>query len=230
MDSFSQVRRILHMHPAHRTVGVSGVAAPFRVGFPLQFQSADGAADTLVRISLVPCTADRRIAAAMAAFERILAGSSTLRCDRVSFATAEKEGLGEADCAVVFGRGLQVVGRWSAVDAGSVASGDFEGEEGFETEVEVAPAARRHPVVDGVGTFIARRGVSQFSHSHQNVTCLLVRKWADRVFPVAWARESDGRAFYTSLGHPDDFRRREFVRLLWNAIQWTAVGYRFRQT
>jgi type 1 glutamine amidotransferase len=28
--------------------------------------------------------------------------------------------------------------------------------------------------------------------------------------------------FYTSLGHPDDFKDESFVRLLTNAVFWTA--------
>ena len=35
--------------------------------------------------------------------------------------------------------------------------------------------------------------------------------------PVAWVREKDGRrVFYTSLGHPDDFKDENFMRLLTN--------------
>ncbi|MEE2641323.1 MAG: ThuA domain-containing protein [Planctomycetota bacterium] len=42
--------------------------------------------------------------------------------------------------------------------------------------------------------------------------------------PVAWTftRVNGGKSFYTSLGHPDDFRNREFVSLLTNAIRWAA--------
>jgi type 1 glutamine amidotransferase len=40
---------------------------------------------------------------------------------------------------------------------------------------------------------------------------------------VAWVREVAGRRiFYTSLGHPDDFRDENFLRLLLNALEWTT--------
>jgi type 1 glutamine amidotransferase/nicotinamidase-related amidase len=42
--------------------------------------------------------------------------------------------------------------------------------------------------------------------------------------PVAWtfSRRGGGRSFYTSLGHPDDFAKPEFQRLLLNGIYWAA--------
>ena len=41
--------------------------------------------------------------------------------------------------------------------------------------------------------------------------------------PVAWCQGHDaGRIFCTALGHPDDFRRPSFVRLVVNAVFWTA--------
>jgi type 1 glutamine amidotransferase len=170
-----------------------------------------------MRVSLVSRMTDNR---SVAAFERILAENGDVPCNRVDLASAEREGLANADCAVVFGRGLQIVGRWSAFDADAIEQGDFGEDEGSETEVEIAAAARWHPVVDGVGPFIARNRSSHSFHLHTDVTHLLVRKWAGRVFPVAWARQGDGRAFCTLLGHPEDFRRREFVRMLLNAIEW----------
>jgi type 1 glutamine amidotransferase len=42
--------------------------------------------------------------------------------------------------------------------------------------------------------------------------------------PVAWTHAyHEGRVFYTSLGHPDDFRNEAFNRLLVNAVFW-ALG------
>ena len=43
--------------------------------------------------------------------------------------------------------------------------------------------------------------------------------------PVAWVREKAdgrGRVFYTSLGHPDDFKAPAFAALLKNGIRWAA--------
>ena len=42
--------------------------------------------------------------------------------------------------------------------------------------------------------------------------------------PIAWTNTTNfkGRAFYTSLGHPDDFQDEAFRRLLFNALCWAA--------
>ena len=44
------------------------------------------------------------------------------------------------------------------------------------------------------------------------------------VEPVAWTNinKYNGRVFYTSLGHPDDFDSSDFTRMLSNGIQWAA--------
>jgi type 1 glutamine amidotransferase len=44
---------------------------------------------------------------------------------------------------------------------------------------------------------------------------------------VAWVRQRpvgglNQRIFYTSLGHPEDFRNPVFVRLLTNGLFWAA--------
>ena len=109
MADFSQARRILYMHPAHRTVGVSGVASSFRPCRPVERPSSDEPAAALMRVSLVSRMTDNR---SVAAFERILAENGDVQCNRVDLASAERKALADADCAVVFGRGLQIVGRW----------------------------------------------------------------------------------------------------------------------
>ncbi|MCP5519905.1 MAG: ThuA domain-containing protein, partial [Verrucomicrobiales bacterium] len=41
--------------------------------------------------------------------------------------------------------------------------------------------------------------------------------------PVAWTRlygPKQARVFYTSLGHPDDFKEAGFRRLLLNGVLW----------
>ena len=41
--------------------------------------------------------------------------------------------------------------------------------------------------------------------------------------PVAWTNAyKGGRVFYTSLGHPDDFKTPQFKKLLANAVLWAA--------
>ncbi|MEM7234132.1 MAG: ThuA domain-containing protein [Planctomycetota bacterium] len=42
--------------------------------------------------------------------------------------------------------------------------------------------------------------------------------------PVAWVSRTKhgGKVFYTSLGHPEDFKSPSMNRLLRNAIEWAA--------
>ena len=56
-----------------------------------------------------------------------------------------------------------------------------------------------------------------------DVTVLLTGTMAKESEPVAWVREKDGRrVFYTSLGHPDDFKDENFIRLLANGLAWAT--------
>ena len=57
----------------------------------------------------------------------------------------------------------------------------------------------------------------------KDVTVLMTGTIPDHTEPVTWVREhKGGRVFYTSLGHPDDFKDENFVRMLTNAVFWTA--------
>jgi hypothetical protein len=87
-------------------------------------------------------------------------------------------------------------------------------------KIELSNAARWHPVLDGVGPFISHHVAFAEIHPHKNSTYLLIRRTADQVVPVAWARHGENRAVYTLLDHSEDFRQPEFVRLLLNAIEW----------
>ena len=40
--------------------------------------------------------------------------------------------------------------------------------------------------------------------------------------PLTWTRAyKDGKVFFTSLGHPDDFKEKAFRKLLVNALFWS---------
>ena len=232
MASFPQVRRILRMHSAHRTVGVSGLASSFRPCCWTEPLLAAEPPAAPMRVLLVSGFNDCCKHAALAAFERILLDRRDVRCEYVDLAAAETEGLADADCAVVFGRGLQIVGDWSAFDADAGTVPIFVSAKmglspltpraGDRTamKVEVADAARWHPVLDGVGPFVSRDGIRAIGHLRANTTYLLIRRLADRVEPVAWVRHGDRRAVCTSLGCADDFGQPEFVRLVLNALDW----------
>jgi type 1 glutamine amidotransferase len=56
-----------------------------------------------------------------------------------------------------------------------------------------------------------------------DVEVLLTGSIPGHTEPVAWTHpHQGGRVFYTSLGHPKDFADENFVRLLVNALFWTA--------
>jgi hypothetical protein len=205
-------------------VGVSGIASSFRPCRPVEFPFADEYSGAAVRVLLVSCSSDTRVAAAMTALERILAERGGFQCRRAHLASVGMEGIADADCAVVFGRGLQISSRWSAHDAGMALEDCINAGEGFQSEVEIASAARGHVLVDGVGPFSACHRFSYYSPFHGDATPLLVRKEGRGGIPVAWAIENNGRTFYTLLGHAEDFRRREFVQLLLNVIDWARQG------
>ena len=181
MADSSQVRRILYMHPAHRTVGVSGVASSFRLCPPIARPSADEPA-----------------VAPAASFARVMCGRQTKRCgdgglsanprgERALGVTAwtwqasKRQGLATPTVRSCLAGASRSSAAGRSLTPTSSGKNGVEEDEGFEVEVEVAAAARWHPVVDGVGPFIARHRFSHSTYPCHNVTQLLVRKWAGRV-------------------------------------------------
>ena len=223
MSDLSQARRILHVHPAHRTVGVSGVVSPFPLGYRRETASPAKPAEFPLRVSLVLFADDGQSSAALAAFARILNGRG-IACPRVDLPGVALAALADLSHVVLFGRGMQVIGHRSQFDADIACGAVGRPSEGFSAEAEITPASRWHPIIDGVGPFVARQTASRCSDLPPEATPLLVRRSATGVLPVAWARQSGGRAFYTLLGHPDDFRRRDFAQLLLSAIRWAHCG------
>jgi len=101
------------------------------------------------------------------------------------------------------------------------------------TDVSMAPGAERNPILKGVDkTFHSRSWLYKVvpMYPPKDATQLLMGKAVEpnkpaEDSPVAWTWKNQwgGRAFYTSLGHPDDFRLESFQRLVINAIHW-ALG------
>jgi type 1 glutamine amidotransferase len=61
----------------------------------------------------------------------------------------------------------------------------------------------------------------------KDITVLQTGSIPNQSEPVTWVRErkvgeKTQRVFYTSLGHPDDFRDENFTRMLVNALSWTT--------
>jgi hypothetical protein len=222
MTDSIQAHRILRIHSAHRTVGVSGISSSFR---PCNRPEASWAGELTAartRVLLVSHFNDRRNGAAMAAFERMLQKATDIECERADLALIEMIGVGDADCVVVFGHGLAIVGDWSAFDVDGIEEDDSLDRDGRTMDVELATAARWHPVLEGVRPFSCHNGIPPVAQVRMNTTHLLIRRRAGRIVPIAWIRNGEERVFRTLLGNAEDFERPEFVRLLLNAIEWVS--------
>ena len=162
------------------------------------------------------------------------------------------EALDTADVAVFFTRRLRVEGEdldrikkfvkagkpvigirtashgfqnWLEMDK-AVFGGDYQGHFGKNVEctVAAAAAAKDHPVLKGVSGFTTTGSLYKNPKVADDVTVLLTGTIPkEPAQPVAWVREQKGqRVFYTSLGHPDDFKDAAFLRLLVNALAWAT--------
>jgi type 1 glutamine amidotransferase len=161
------------------------------------------------------------------------------------------ESLEKSDCMLLFARRMTIHGQqlqrirrycrgggavvavrtashafqnWLEMDK-EVLGGDYQGHFGNKlTEVQIVEAAQDHPVLAGVKPFGSRGTLYKNSQIAKDATVLLTGTFPGQTYPVAWVRSyRGGRVFYTSLGHPADFRQPDFLRLLGNAITWTCA-------
>lgn len=98
------------------------------------------------------------------------------------------------------------------------------------TDVKIAPDAKNNPVLTGVAEeFHVRSWLYRVlpKWPPQDATVLLIGTAVKpnskaEPNPVAWTWKNkfNGRSFYTSMGHPDDFQVEAFQRLLLNATHW----------
>ena len=97
---------------------------------------------------------------------------------------------------------------------------------GPPTVVTLAPGAGRHPILDGISVerLTGAGSLYKVSPLKAGTTPLLMGAIpASR--PSRWPGRTcygtkRARIFYTSLGHPDDFKNAEFRRLLRNGMAW----------
>jgi type 1 glutamine amidotransferase/nicotinamidase-related amidase len=91
------------------------------------------------------------------------------------------------------------------------------------TRATVVPAAKGHPVLDGIGMIASRGSLYKNTPLSKDVQVLMVGVTPEGKEPVAWVREYNGaRVFYTSLGAQGDFENATYLRLLANALFWAA--------
>ncbi len=106
-------------------------------------------------------------------------------------------------------------------------TGHFTNREG--TDVTVLPEAKNHPIFSGVtnASFHSGGTLYKCGELDDKTVTLLNGTTTDQgksvTQPVAWTHQyGKSRVFFTSLGHPDDFKLPAFNHLLVNAICWAA--------
>jgi type 1 glutamine amidotransferase len=126
-------------------------------------------------------------------------------------------------------RGAAPKGRdeWPRFDA-DVLGGNYRGHyaAGPVATIAAVAGATDHPILKGVELPLLSNGsLYRPSPLAAGVQLLLLGTIPDQPpEPVAWTnRYKNSRVFYTSLGHPDDFKSPEFRKLLINAVFW-AMG------
>jgi putative heme-binding domain-containing protein len=114
--------------------------------------------------------------------------------------------------------------NWLEMDK-EVFGGNYQGHYGEKMicDVKIVEKEKSHPVLKGCSPFKTNGSLYKNPNVAADVTVLLSGSIPGQSEPVAWTREKDGRrVFYTSLGHPDDFKDENFTRLLVNALAWTT--------
>jgi len=95
-----------------------------------------------------------------------------------------------------------------------------------EIAVSLAPGAETQSILQGleIARLVGHGGMYKVSPLAASSVPLLMGTVPEQPSePIAWTHrygEKKGRIFYTSLGHPDDFKNPEFRKLLVNAIDW----------
>lgn len=117
---------------------------------------------------------------------------------------------------------------WPAFDA-EVFGGNYHGHHANDLKslISINESQKHNPILTGIPNkpFTQAYSLYEVSPLAKKTTVLMTGKIKGLpVEPVAWTfkRKDGGKSFYTSLGHPGDFKNPEFVRLLANGIYWAA--------
>lgn len=113
--------------------------------------------------------------------------------------------------------------NWKEFDQ-EVLGGNYQGHHGnkLKTTVSVVEEAKDDPLLRGVTGFVSDGSLYKTSPLRPGCKVLLMGQVEGHpAEAVAWTRENkDARVFYTSLGHPNDFREESFRRLVRSGIEW----------
>ena len=106
-----------------------------------------------------------------------------------------------------------------------VLGGDYKGSGSYTAPFKAIPAKEQaqHPVLKDVGSITSKGYYGNGKLAEDAVVLQVVESERKTPQPVTWAiTYKGGRTIYTSMGVPEDFRDENFLRLLTNAIFWTA--------
>ncbi len=223
------------MHSAHETIGVSAGLAALQAcdlsGFAV---TAD--APRRLRVCLVSGSPAHDLDESLEALEAYLTKHGDVYCSRAlgeaRHGLQGRQNLARAGCLVLFARGIEIVGAQTSGHglpdrlemAPAVCRGRRTGRGANGTaEIKIVETARDHPILAGVEPFVSPGNLDELPRAAADATVLLAGTCSGHTDPVAWTRQPGGsRVFCTSLGHPGDFRRESFLRLLANAVRWTC--------
>jgi type 1 glutamine amidotransferase len=100
---------------------------------------------------------------------------------------------------------------------------------GPQTAIALAPGAGAHAILKGISVarLVGAGSLYKVSPLEAGTSPLLIGQIPGQpAEPIAWTHlygPKRARVFYTSLGHPDDFKNAEFRHLLANGVAW-ALG------
>ena len=114
--------------------------------------------------------------------------------------------------------------NWLEMDK-RVFGGDYQGHygKGPTSATQIPSKAKGHPILEGVSPIRSRASLYKNPNIADDTEVLMRGSTPDGNEPIAWTREyKGGRIFYSSLGDQNDFQNRTFLRMLANALFWTA--------
>jgi rhodanese-related sulfurtransferase/type 1 glutamine amidotransferase len=113
--------------------------------------------------------------------------------------------------------------NWKSFDA-DVLGGNYHNHHGnkLETSVSIKDSQATHSILSGLAPFVSDGSLYKNAPIQEDTQILLEGTATGHpAEPVAWTRTSNNRrVFYTSLGHPNDFKESAFKSLLINSIYW----------
>ncbi len=161
------------------------------------------------------------------------------------------EKLKQADCLVIFCRRLEIEGEELALIKGHIKAGrpvigirtashafqnyleldrdvfggSYHGHGGGEAQVRVVISEKNaaHPILTGVKPWTRKGKLYRNEENAKDAKTLLTGRGAKETQPLAWIRtRGKQRVFYTSMGIPEDFKDKAFLRLMKNAVEWVC--------